>query len=221
MVYLLDIEGTCLPGEYVFGQMFPYARKRLDTMGPLTADEERQLFAEHSADVAAGQNPAPLTVPYLHWLMDRDRKSTALKSVQGRLWEAGFLGGELNAPVFDDVPEALRRWQGSGHRSAIFSSGSIFAQRLLFGHTTHGDLTPLLSGYFDTTTGPKKEARSYRAIADQLGVPTSDVLFVSDVVAELDAAASAGMPTALAVRPGNAPVVEECAHPRVKTFDSL
>jgi enolase-phosphatase E1 len=152
--------------------------------------------------------------------MDRDRKSTGLKSLQGRIWEAGYRSGELLSQVYDDVPRAFARWTSQGKTLAIFSSGSVLAQRLLFAHTTAGDLTGYLSAYFDTTTGPKKEAASYARIAAELGLPLASVIFLSDVTPELDAARQAGVRTALCVRPGNAPA-EAGAHRVIRTFDEI
>ena len=159
-------------------------------------------------------------VAYLRWLMDRDRKSTGLKSVQGKIWEEGYRAGELKSEVYPDVRLALERWHQRGVDIAIFSSGSVQAQRSLFHHTTAGDLTRFIGAYFDTTTGPKTSPESYARIAATLAHPPSEVLFVSDVAAELDAAATAGMRTALCVRtPGNS--AEAGAHPIIHTFDQL
>src|SRR5262249_40281373 len=152
---------------------------------------------EHAQDVERGEQPAPLTVPYLEWLMDRDRKSPALKLLQGLIWERGYQAGDLHGIVFDDVPPAIRRWRGAGLRIAIYSSGSELAQRRLFESTTPGNLASSLSGFFDTSVGPKQSADSYHAIASALQVPASDVLFISDVTRELDAARTAGLRTAL------------------------
>jgi enolase-phosphatase E1 len=150
-------------------------------------------------------------VVYVHWLMDRDRKSTGLKSLQGKIWEEGYGSGELKGEVYPDVAPALERWRSQGIDIAIFSSGSVQAQRSLFRSSTAGDLTRLILAYFDTTTGPKTAPMSYARIAAALDHSTSEVLFVSDVGAELDAALTAGMQTALCVRtPGS--VVSSSAH---------
>jgi enolase-phosphatase E1 len=154
---------------------------------------------------------------YLLWLMDRDRKSTALKSIQGRIWKAGYEAGELVGTVFPDVAPALERWSGKA-RVAIYSSGSVEAQRLIFGHSSAGDLTPWISGYFDTRTGAKTSADSYRAIARAMGVETGEIVFCSDVVRELDAAREAGCQTRLALRDGNAPVADRNGHVAVRSF---
>ncbi len=190
------------------------------------------LREEHRTDVSRNLNPPALLagpgdavidslVAYVHWLMDRDRKSTGLKSLQGKIWKRGYQGGILRAQVFPDVPPALERWHRAGLRVGIFSSGSVLAQELLFAHTEAGDLTPFLAQYFDTTTGPKAAADSYRRIASALAVPPARVLFISDVVAELDGARAADMRTLLNLRPGNHPQPATEAHPIIETFDEI
>ena len=152
--------------------------------------------------------------------MDRDRKSTGLKSLQGKIWEEGYGSGELKSEVYPDVAPALEYWRGQNVDIAIFSSGSVQAQRALFAHTSAGDLTPFIRAYFDTTTGPKSSSESYAAIATALNRSPSEILFVSDVTAELDAARKAAMQTALCVRtPGILP--STTAHPAIRTFDQL
>jgi enolase-phosphatase E1 len=152
--------------------------------------------------------------------MDRDRKSTAIKSMQGKIWKRGFESGELKGTLFDDVPAALARWAAKA-RVAIYSSGSADAQQLLFRYSNYGDLTPLIADYFDTRTGPKAESDSYVAIAGTMEVAPEDVLFVSDAVRELDGAREAGCATRLAVRPGNPPVVDTHGHNAVESFVEL
>ena len=160
----------------------------------------------------------PRILKYIYWLMDRDRKSTALKSLQGKIWKAGFESGELKGTLFDDVPNALTRWSAEA-RVAIYSSGSVEAQKLFFRYSSHGDLTPLVSGYFDTRTGPKMESASYTAIASAINVAPQEVLFFSDSVRELDAAREAGCGTRLMVRPGNTPVDDAHGHPMIASLD--
>jgi enolase-phosphatase E1 len=221
---LLDIEGTTAPFSFVAGTLFPYARARLARFleehrddGEVREDLAR-LRAERERETEPGVPEDPLD--YLFWLMDRDRKSTALKSVQGKIWEDGFESGTLVAPVYPDVPRALKRWKDEGRDVSIYSSGSVLAQKLLFAYTDAGDLTPFLRAYFDTTTGPKREAGSYARIAAALDRKPREVLFVSDIVAELEAARTAGCATALAVRPGNAPASADFAR-SVTSFDEL
>jgi 2,3-diketo-5-methylthio-1-phosphopentane phosphatase len=157
---------------------------------------------------------------YFLWLMDHDRKSTALKSLQGKIWKAGFESGELKGTLFADVPEAMRRWSANA-KVAIYSSGSVEAQRLLFHYSTFSDLTGLITAYFDTRTGPKQAAGSYAAIAAAMKVEPGQVLFLSDAVRELDAASEAGLQTRLVVREGNAPVDDAHGHAVVESFELL
>jgi enolase-phosphatase E1 len=222
----LDIEGTTTPVEFVHQVLFPYARARVQEFLERHADDPAVqadvalLRAEQTAEASA--SPTASVVAYVHWLMDRDRKSTGLKSLQGKIWEAGYRAGELRgrAEVYPDVAPALARWRAQGRDIAIFSSGSVQAQRNLFANTTVGDLTGFIHAYFDTTTGPKTAAQSYARIATALERAPSDVLFVSDVGAELDAARAAGMRTALCMRtPGAAPAA--AGHPVIHTFDEV
>ena len=154
-------------------------------------------------------------------LMDADVKATGLKELQGLIWQEGYAAGQLTSHVYPDVSPALHQWAAQGLDLRHFSSGSVAAQKVFFAHTDAGDLLPLFHGHYDTTTGPKREAESYRRIAADMQLPTSAVLFLSDVLAELDAAAEAGMKTALVVRPGNAPVAAGHAHPIVTELTQL
>jgi len=229
---LLDIEGTTTPINFVYQVLFPFARRRMrDYLSQHWTEDHVQkdvalLCDEHAADAQQSLKPPTLQAEpesiteYTYWLMDRDRKSTPLKSLQGKIWQEGYESGELLSQVFDDVPPALKRWHQQGKQIYIYSSGSVLAQKLLFGHTTAGDLTPLLSGYFDTTIGAKLEAESYRRIAASIQQPPEAILFVSDVVAELDAASTAGLQCALTLRPGNHP---QPANPfqLINSFDEL
>ena len=203
---LLDIEGTTTPIRFVYDVLFPFARGHVREH--LDAEAERALKNEHAADVAGGLTPPPWAsgaLAYVHWLMDQDRKSTALKNLQGTIWKEGYECGDLHGEVFPDVPLALQRWKDAGFDVRIYSSGSILAQQLLFSTTPDGDLTRFLNGYFDTTTGPKSESSSYRTIAKAFDLAPAEILFISDVVRELDAATAAGLQVRLCIRPGNAP----------------
>ena len=234
---LLDIEGTTTPVDFVTRVLFPYARvhvrefliRHAPTDHDLR-DELAVLLSEHQADERAGQSPPPWrndspaavldsAVAYAHWLMDRDRKSTALKALQGRIWEEGYQAGHLRGQVYPDVPRAFARWRAQGRDVAIFSSGSVLAQKLLFSRSEAGDLTPFIRAYFDTTTGAKSDAESYRKIARAIGHAREEVLFLSDVTAELDAARVAGMATGLCVREGGLPASTD--HPVVRSFDEV
>jgi len=225
-VVLLDIEGTTTPIEFVHTTLFGHARARVQEFlerheaDPDVQADVAQLRAEHAAEVPPPNPPVASVAAYVRWLMDRDRKSTGLKSLQGKVWAEGYRAGDLQGVVFPDVPPALARWRQQGKEIAIFSSGSVQAQRDLFAHSTAGDLTGFIQGYFDTTTGRKTAAESYARIASALGRSPSDILFVSDAGAELDAAQAAGMDTALCVRaPGSA--TPTGGHTVIRTFDQL
>lgn len=223
---LLDIEGTTTPITFVYDALFPFARRALAGFFAEHATDARlidiiaQLRQESDAERASGEDApaiptdsdalttAAAAAEFVRWQMDRDRKATGLKAVQGWIWEAGYASGELRGVVYDDVPLAMKRWVEAGDQVAIYSSGSIAAQKLIFGFSTAGDLRPWIVDYFDTTTGPKKEADSYRAIAKSLNVAAQDVVFCSDNLDEIRAADQAGMQTRLTVRPGNAAVEE-------------
>jgi enolase-phosphatase E1 len=176
---LTDIEGTVSPIAFVRDVLFPYARARLPA------------FCESGAP-ALDEVPEPKLETLLGW-MDRDAKITALKAIQGLLWEEGYRSGAITAALYPDVAPALRRWSKAGLRLFVYSSGSVAAQKLLFGHTPAGDLTPLFQGFFDTRVGPKREAGSYKLIAQGANISPAELLFLSDVEAELDAAAAAGL----------------------------
>ena len=234
---LLDIEGTTTPVDFVYRALFPYARTHLREFleRQLTSPEVRTditlLRAEHGVDAtrapalppwrsASADDEIASVVAYALWLMDQDRKSTGLKSLQGRIWEAGYRNGELRGQLYRDVPPAFMRWRRQERDICIFSSGSVQAQQLLFSHSTAGDLTPCLREYFDTTTGPKNEAASYQRIAATLGRSPSEIMFLSDVPAELDAALHGGMRTTLCVRAQTVPA-DAGSHPVIHTFDDL
>ena len=235
---LLDIEGTTTPIRFVYEVLFPYARRHLRRyveQHAVSAEHSSlydRLRDEHAADRAKGEAVPPWNdeppgarsesiLSYLDWLMERDRKSTALKSLQGLIWEEGYRSGDLVGEVFADVPTALARWRAQGIDAGIFSSGSVLAQQLLFRHSSAGNLTPLLRWYFDTTTGPKNDPGSYGRVAEAMGIPPASVLFVSDIAAELDAARTAGMQTRLCVRPGNKPPPPGHGHTEIRTFDEV
>jgi enolase-phosphatase E1 len=205
---LLDVEGTTSSISFVYDVLFEYAKRHMASFleahaaDPLVREHSRQLLLDAADDPAAADDTARVTLAALE-LIRRDLKSTPLKAIQGMIWRRGFEAGELVSHVFDDVPPALAQWADSGFDVRIYSSGSIEAQRLFFGHTAFGDLTPRIRGHYDTTTGPKREASSYARIAADMEIEPRQILFVSDIGAELDAARQAGMATALAVRPGN------------------
>lgn len=222
---LLDIEGTTTPISFVHEVLFPYARLHLSTYlrqhsdSPEVLADLTCLRQEHVADITAGQQPPPLVEQYVYWLIDRDRKSPGLKSLQGKIWQQGYEDGSLLAPVFEDVRPAIERWNDTGISVNIFSSGSVLAQKLLFAHTEAGDLTRFISKYFDTGVGKKTDADSYRQISSALSVAPNQIHFISDVTTELDAAEDAGMKTSLCVRPGNRVQESGSRHKTIRTFD--
>lgn len=234
---LTDIEGTTTPLSFVVDVLFPFAKERLEeacakiaagTAGaasPEAVEALRLLREEHEAERRAGADIAGIPdfgngAPYARYLMEIDRKSTGLKQLQGLIWEEGYRSGRLHGDVYPDVPEALRAWKERGVRARIFSSGSVLAQKLLFGHTSYGDLLPCFEGFHDTTTGPKQVADSYTKIAAAFDLPPGEILFLSDVVGELDAARAAGYRTGLFLRPGNKPA-EPGSHPTYRSFLEL
>jgi enolase-phosphatase E1 len=220
---LTDIEGTTTSISFVYDVLFPYARARLEEWlrRPDPDSELRQAVArlreehreENLRDFGDG-------AAYARRLMELDRKSTGLKALQGLIWDEGYRSGEIRSHVFPDVPGALAAWAGAGLRLRVFSSGSVRAQKLLFAYTEHGDLSGFFEGFHDTTTGPKQEAPSYAAIAGAYGLPAGEILFLSDVRGELDAAAAAGMRTGMLVRPGNR-LADPGPHPVSRSFSEL
>ncbi len=230
---LLDIEGTTTPIAFVHDVLFSYARDHVEQFLRENLDSEEVradielLRQEHAEDVSANRNPPVLDstvdsiVGYVEWLIGCDRKSTGLKSLQGKIWRRGYLDGSLKSEVFDDVAPAMKRWHEAGLNVSIFSSGSVLAQQLLFAHTTAGDLTGFIDNYFDTNVGPKIDSDSYRRIAADLGFDAREIVFISDVVGELEAAKQAGMKTLLVVRPGNAPQGSDQLFDRITGFTEL
>ncbi len=236
-VILLDIEGTTTPIDFVLRTLFPFARRSLKQFLREHADDPGvrkdvgALRAQHRADAAEKLKPpdwvndAPgdeiaSAAAYGAWLIDRDSKCSALKSLQGKIWQEGYRTGALRGDVYPDVPPAFARWTRQGKSLCIFSSGSVLAQKLLFGSTAAGDLTGFLRAYFDTTTGPKNAPESYSRIAGKLAQAAPEILFISDVTKELDAAAEAGMQTALCVRAESTGQVAS-PHRTVRSFDEI
>jgi enolase-phosphatase E1 len=233
---LLDIEGTTTPIAFVTQVLFPYARTHLRSYLYRHGNSAPYLALmaafreEHAADERAGEpvlpwsatqtDARPSVQAYAEWLMDHDRKSPALKELQGYIWEEGYQRGELVGQVYDDVPRAFQRWRRENVRLGIFSSGAVLAQRWLFRCSSAGDLSSFLHWYFDTHTGSKQEPGSYTRIAEEVGELPPDILFVSDVVSELNAARTAGLGTIMSMRPGNAPQPPH-DHRIVQSFDEI
>jgi enolase-phosphatase E1 len=208
---LTDIEGTTTPISFVHSVLFPYARSRLP-----------QFCEQHAGspvldEVARLRPDRPVLATLLAW-MDQDAKITPLKTIQGLIWGEGYRAGELLGDLYPDVAPALRRWSKAGLRLYVYSSGSEASQKLIFGHSRAGDLTPLFQGFFDTRVGPKREAASYGAICRGANIAAAECLFLSDIEAELDAAAAAGLQTCQLVRLADA-TVASARHPNAADFD--
>lgn len=215
---LLDVEGTTSAVSYVYDVMFPYARNRLesylaerwgsDALRPVldqfAADLDHKNYDAWLASTKPADGRAMVLRQTIDW-MEGDVKATSLKTLQGLIWESGFRNGELRAHVYPDVRPALEGWKTAGVDLRIYSSGSVLAQKMFFGHSEAGDLLPLISGHYDTTSGPKREPESYLRVATDWGLPPEGIVFLSDIVAELRAAQNAGLRGVLVVRPGNAP----------------
>ena len=195
---LTDIEGTTSSISFVADVLFPYARERLASYCAAHPQEVAPILAEVQAI-----EPGDPIATMIRWI-DEDRKITPLKTLQGMIWDAGFKDGAFKGHVYPDAVAGLKRWHAAGLKLYVFSSGSVAAQKLIFGFSEAGDLTPLFAGYFDTTTGSKREGVAYTRIAEAIGLPTGDVLFLSDVAAETDAAKAAGMQALLIDRGGGA-----------------
>jgi enolase-phosphatase E1 len=235
-VVLLDIEGTTSPISFTYEVLFPYARDRLQQfLCDHRSDSQVQialqsLKVENVPDVQQGAPAVESRTEhelllkageYCLWLMSRDRKSTPLKTIQGLIWEQGFSRHDLRGEVFEDVPAAFERWRRQGRSIAIYSSGSVLAQKLLFGHSQWGDLTPYISVFFDTRVGAKGDVKSYLQILQEVQRRGDELIFVSDVLKELNAAREAGLRTALSIRPGNSQSSDGCDHPTIYSFDEL
>lgn len=219
---LLDIEGTTSSISFVYDVMFPFVRRELngylrDHWGESELAAACDAIARDAGNPSLAASPEQVKAEVVR-LMDGDVKATGLKQLQGLIWDAGFKSGEMKAHVYDDVPPAIAAWNQAGLDVRIYSSGSVQAQKLFFGHTIDGNLLPQFRGHYDTTTGPKREAPSYTAIAAAFALPPGEILFLSDVPAELDAAKQAGLQTGLVLRGGNAPVKPDHGHPELRSF---
>lgn len=200
---LTDIEGTTSSIDFVHETLFPYARARIrDWLRANAHQDEVHIQLDAVEQLVGGDLSLAEAADVLEQWIDEDRKATPLKALQGMIWAEGYAQGELQGHVYPDTPAALHRWHGDGLALYVYSSGSVTAQKLIFGHTAYGDLTPLFTGYFDTRVGGKREVASYRAIVEALGCAPEEILFLSDVGAELDAARDAGLQTCQVVRDG-------------------
>lgn len=238
---LLDIEGTTSSLHFVKEVLFPYARNNLSThlrnlwnhadMSRIRQELAQQFGKASFEEWTGGKGMPPehrlvQMRETLFELMDQDSKTGPLKELQGLIWKKGYDDGTLRSHIYSEVPRVLKEWKLAGKDIRIYSSGSVQAQMQFFQHVNNGtsagaDLTHRFSGYYDTTTGPKKEADSYRKIAGFFGLPAASILFLSDSVDELDAARVAGMQTGLVCRPENPPIEDDRKHPRLNTFDDI
>ncbi len=202
-----DIEGTTSSLAFVKDVLFPYAAAHLADFVRGRVGDATVAALLDDARAEAGQPDLDVegVIALMQDWIATDRKVTPLKTLQGLIWEAGYRAGTLKGHVYADAVEYLRRWHDAGLRLYVYSSGSVWAQKLLFAHTEFGDLTPLFSGYFDTHIGHKREAESYRRIQAEIGLPAAELLFLSDIVEELDAAAEAGWHTCGLARDGALP----------------
>ena len=233
---LLDIEGTTCPVSFVAEVLFPYASYSLERYLEQHQDEAEIKSLLQGVEMAWKEDVHPEAIAlleeqefpikmkavaqYLRQLIARDIKLTELKDLQGRIWRSGYASGELVAPLFPDVPEALERWHEQGFTLAVYSSGSVPAQQLLYGHCQAGDLRPLFQHWFDTKTGIKQAKESYLMIAKSMGTAPSDVLFISDALQELEAADAAGMKTLFSDREGN-PARDAGRFARISDYSGL
>jgi len=223
---LTDIEGTTSSISFVKDVLFPYARRALPGF---VAARSHDPAVRKWLDAVAADNGGicddSMVVEVLQGWIDEDRKHTALKALQGMIWADGYRSADFSAHIYPDAPPALRQWHAAGLPLYVYSSGSVPAQRLFFGHSDAGDLTGLISGWFDTEIGGKREAASYRRIADSIGVAPDEILFLSDIVQELDAAREAGLRTVLVDRRGHHPQPRRGdpanRHPRVESFADI
>ena len=223
---LTDIEGTTGSISFVRDVLFPYARRELPRFVRVRGrDPKVRYWLDAVAADNGGICADDVIVETLQGWIDQDRKHTALKALQGMVWEDGYRNADFTAPMYPDAAARLREWHAAGIPMAVYSSGSVPAQRLFFGHTDAGDLSGLFDAWFDTEVGHKRDAASYRTIAQRLDRAPGDVVFLSDVVEELDAAREAGMRTVLVDRPQDYPRPRTGAaangHPRATSFGQI
>lgn len=215
-----DIEGTTSSLSFVKDVLFPYSQKHIAEFVRRHARDPAVHRELEEVRRLSGKNPSETEVieQLIRWIQE-DKKITPLKSLQGMIWEDGYNKGDFKGHMYEDAVRHLRKWKEAGTRLYVFSSGSIQAQKLLFAHTEYGDLTPLFSGYFDTNIGNKREADSYRHIADAMDTSPADILFLSDIKEELDAARAAGMHVTWLVREGA--LDSKALHRQVNSFDEI
>ena len=218
---LTDIEGTTSSITFVKDVLFPYAAEQMDDFLARRGNEPEIAALLSQTRVEADREEASLeeTIAILKQWIAEDRKVTPLKDLQGLIWAEGYARGDYQAHIYDDALEVMRKWKSEGRRLAVYSSGSIQAQKMFFEHTSAGNVVDLFENHFDTTTGNKKEVVSYQRIAEILGLAPGRILFLSDSKAEVDAALEAGMETVWVVRDEERPPVED--HTVADSFKQL
>ncbi len=223
----MDIEGTTSSIRFVADEMFPFARRNLAAF--LEQNESNTTIMETTHEICREATslgwsdtwPGNSVVSAVNFLMDRDAKTTGLKQLQGMIWESGFHSGELIAHVYDEVPGCLRKWRAQGLDLRIYSSGSVTAQKLFFGHTSAGNLLDLFTAHYDTNIGAKRETQSYAYITKDFGLPPQEIVFISDIVEELEAAAEVGLQCILSIRSENASISNVHPFRSIRSFDEV
>lgn len=215
-----DIEGTTSSLSFVKEVLFPYARLHMAEFVHQHASEpDVKIQLEEVCDVVGQQLDLEQVIAQLVQWIDEDQKLTPLKALQGMIWQAGYKAGDFTGHVYKDAADKLHDWHGQGIKLYVFSSGSVKAQQLIFAYSDFGDLTPLFSGYFDTRIGPKRETEAYTQIAESIALPAAEILFLSDIEQELDAAAEAGMQTLQLIRDSGTSCSNQ--HPSLPDFTEI
>jgi len=216
-----DIEGTTSSISFVHDVLFPYARKQMRQFICQSVQDGKASTHINDVRMETGNLDMDLSQvadQLIQWI-DEDKKITPLKAIQGLIWEQGYQHGDFKGHIYKDAVEYLKKWHEAGILLYVYSSGSVQAQKLLFGYTEYGDLNYLFSGYFDTRTGAKVEVQSYRNIIEQLALAADEILFLSDIEKELDAARNAGMQTCWLVREGETDI--QAGHHQVSVFSDI
>ncbi|WP_456384568.1 acireductone synthase [Persephonella sp.] len=220
--FLIDIEGTVAPISFVKDVLFPYSKERMERFVRENRNKpEVQKVIEQVMEIEGRQMSPEEVVETLKRWIDEDRKIAPLKDIQGYIWKEGFESGKIKAPLYEDAYRKMKEWKEKGYRLFIYSSGSVQAQKLFFSHTEKGNILDFFEGHFDTKIGGKKETQSYKKISESIGIPTEEIVFLSDNPDEIKAAAEAGMKVYRLVRPGDAEYIENFQYPQIKSFDEV
>jgi enolase-phosphatase E1 len=223
---LTDIEGTTTSVSFVYDVLFPYFRENIEKVREMVDLPEIQAIFKETIRLASETENKTIASndevidTLMRWSKE-DKKITPLKDLQGILWKEAYESGLIKGHVYEDVAPTLKAWKEAGIQLGVFSSGSIPAQKLIFGYSVDGDLTPYFSAYFDTTTGGKREVETYIKISQELNIQPSEILFLSDIIEELVAAQQAGLQTIQLVRPGTTPNWKNMAHSFSDIYSSL